>query len=151
MTSLQFRARVDQTVDVRVGDAGDGGVVGHAHVPLVEAGVVLDHGVLLPCTSTGRSHSTQRGTPTDVADHAARGLVGNHVGAVKPSPENCSVIQQFCTTKTQADLSQRPRIWNWMFLSTWLGRVQAVQGASSHPATLSLRSHSSSTQLSSAS
>ena len=55
---------------VRVGDSGDGGVVGDGHVPLVQLLVVLDHRVLLP----------------DVAQQPRPRLIHHHVAGVKPGP-----------------------------------------------------------------
>ena len=60
----------DQTGHFTVGDSRDLGVVGHGHVPLVEALVVPDDGVLGP----------------DVANQSGDLLVHDHVGRVKPSP-----------------------------------------------------------------
>ena len=59
-----------QTGDLAVGDGLDLGVVGHAHVPLVEALVVPDDRVLRP----------------DVADEAGGLLVHDHVGRVEAGP-----------------------------------------------------------------
>ena len=60
----------DQTGHFAVRDSLDVGVVGDGHVPLVEALVVPDDGVLGP----------------DVADEASDLLVHDHVGRIEASP-----------------------------------------------------------------